>query len=103
MQDKELLRLTKGFMKGLLSKESSKAKCLMACWPLQSYLSMVGHSTQLTEGEINTPEGTWNHFWLTLDDKRILDPTADQFKTPDNEEMPRIYLGEKPEWYKVIG
>ena len=43
----------------------------------------------------------FNHYWLKLPDGRILDPTASQFKTPEGEEMPKMYLGEKPKWYKL--
>lgn len=101
MTDKQLIKTTKEFTKGLLGKRQDKGMCYAVCAPLQSYLSFIGCETQMCEGEIQQDEGLWNHFWLQLSDGRILDPTASQFIAPDGTKLPDIYLGEKPEWYKT--
>lgn len=76
--------------------------CCCVVWPLQGYLLACGLETEVVEGRIHANEGIWNHFWLKLPDNRILDPTADQFSTPEGEKMPRTYLGKKPNWYKTV-
>jgi len=101
MSDKELLKITSQFTKGILGKHQSSSMCFAVSAPLQGFLSVCGFETQLIEGEIEVSKNElWNHFWLKLPDGRILDATANQFRTPDNKEMPKIYLGEKPNWYK---
>ena len=64
---------------------------------------MCGIEATLSEGEIelggHNKGITINHFWLTLKDGRIIDPTASQFNGMGREDMPKVYLGEKPEWY----
>lgn len=103
MGDKELIKITTEFKKGLLGKRESKAMCFMICLPLQGYLSSCGIETELIEGKFETDIGTWNHFWLQLADGRILDPTADQFNSQIiNTQMPKVYIGEKPKWYQVV-
>lgn len=42
-----------------------------------------------------------SHFWITLKDGRIVDPTASQFNKMGNEDMPNVYIGDKPSWYKI--
>jgi len=102
MTDKQILKIATQFTKGILQKRDSKLMCFMVTAPLQGFLSLCGVETELIEGEIESAKEICNHFWLELSDKRILDPTANQLKTPDGEEMPKIYLGEKPEWYNLI-
>ena len=101
MTDTQILKIATSFTKGILNKNDPKAMCFKVVYPLLSYLYLYGLYTDLIEGEIETENEIWNHFWLELPDGRILDPTASQFKTPDGEEMPKIYLGEKPEWYSI--
>jgi len=102
MTDTEIKKIASGFTKGLLGKRKSNSMCLAVTAPLQGYLSFCGLETELIEGEIKVGKITWNHFWLKLPDGRILDPTANQFKTPDGKDMPKLYLGKKPDWYKLI-
>jgi hypothetical protein len=102
MSDRELIRITSGFTKGILNKRESKSMCFAVSFPLQGYLSFCGLEAEIIEGEIKLNKEVWNHFWLRLPDGRILDPTANQFKTPDGKEMPKIFIGNKPEWYKVV-
>jgi len=104
MTDKQLLKIVKAFRKGILGKENNpSAKCAMVSLPLQGYLSFAyGIECKVVYGEINDISiGEWVHTWLELPDGRILDATASQFQTPDGEPMPEIFLGAKPEWYKV--
>lgn len=101
MGDKEILKITNSFTKGMLGKDKPTGKCFMVASALQGYLSICDLETHLIEGEIKSGKDIYNHFWLLLADGRILDPTASQFKTPEGEDMPKTYLGEKPEWYKT--
>jgi hypothetical protein len=105
MSDKELIRITTQFTRGLLGRKKVKSMCFVATAPLQGFLSACGVETKLLEVEIEIETKDeihiWNHFCLELEDGRILDPTANQFKTPEGEEMPNVYLGKKPKWYKT--
>ena len=73
---------------------------------LDGYLNMMGYKCHLTEGTITVDtlleEGEmadYQHFWLTLADGRIIDPTADQFDKPGGKKMPDVYIGKLPGWY----
>lgn len=104
MTDKELIRVVTGFRKGILGRRKSLKMCYAICWPLQGYLRIINFETVLTEGKIKLADHNKgiviNHFWLTLKDGRILDPTADQFNGWGNPDMPPVYLGDKPEYYE---
>lgn len=76
--------------------------CFAVCLPLYHYLILCGYDVSLIEGEIETFDDVCNHFWIKLKDGQIIDPTADQFKKPSGDNMPKIYFGDKPSWYKVI-
>lgn len=102
MKDKELLRITTQFTKGILGKRESKGMCFAVCSPLQSYLSMCGVQVDLCEGWVRTDAIDYEHYWLRISDGRILDPTADQFNSLKIPAMPQVYLGEKPEHYSEI-
>lgn len=103
MKDKELIKITKQYVKGFLGNKESKGMCFIISSSLQSYLSLLGFKTKLIEGEIETDIGTWNHFWLELSDGRILDPTSDQFNSQQIlVQMPKVHLGEKPAFYKQL-
>ena len=95
---KEIKRIATDFRKGMLGKNNSNEKCLMVSASLEGYLRFCGYECELTEGIV----GDWFHFWITFHDATVLDPTADQFKSPDGNTMPAIYIGEKPKWYEVI-
>lgn len=72
--------------------------CYAVCAPLEGYLAYCcSIPVKLIEGEVDNTQ----HFWLQLADGQVIDPTADQFKTPDGKRMPKVYIGERPEWYKL--
>jgi hypothetical protein len=89
-------RIATEFRKGILGKKSSKAWCFGVCAALQGYLELCGYKCRLVNGTV----GDWDHYWLEYDGI-IIDPTADQFKTPEGEDMPPVYIGIKPDWYKT--
>jgi hypothetical protein len=91
MTDEEIIKAVKGFVKGLLKERPTTDMCYMVCSPLASYLSACGTECTLTEGELN---GLYHHFWITLADGRIIDPTADQFG------LLNIYVRKPPSYYK---
>ena len=104
MTDKQLIKITTQFTKGIIGKRNkTDGYCFMVSAALQSYLNLLhGMRCELIEGEIRPNKGAaWNHFWLELEDGRILDPTADQFKDPDGSDRPMVYIGKKPKWYII--
>jgi hypothetical protein len=97
-----LYRTVFSFRKGIIGKRSSDLMCFAVCAPLQGYLGMLGYETKLVKGEIDvSADYVIGHYWLALPDGRIIDPTADQFESPTGEKMPEVYIGERPEWYRV--
>ena len=50
--DKELIKITTQFTKGILGKRKSEGMCFAVCAPLQGYLSICKIETELIEGEI---------------------------------------------------
>lgn len=101
MTDKQLVRFATQFRKGILAGKSSASMCWAVAAPLCGLLTMVGVQTVLTEGDVTQgrQRDITNHFWLTLEDGRILDPTADQF-TDTGRKLPPVYLGPRPAWYR---
>lgn len=97
MIDSELLRIVTDFRKGILGRRSPETWCYMVSAPLEGYLRVIGIQARLTKGYV----GKWAHDWLTLSDGRIVDATASQFRAPDKTAMPKVYIGLKPDWYRV--
>ncbi len=96
MNDAEIISLVKEFTKGILDNKSTTDMCYMVCSPLASYLSMCGIECMLTEGNIIHCDNELHHFWITLSDGRIIDPTADQFGLLNQ------YVKKKPSNYQQI-
>jgi hypothetical protein len=90
MTDREIIKIVKEFTKGVLGKRGTTDMCYAVCLPLQAYLAFGGIECSLTEGEVNE----YHHFWITMKDGRIIDPTADQFG------FENIYLKPQPPHYK---
>lgn len=99
IESKELKRIVTGFRKGLLSGESPVSMCYAVCAPLSGYLSFIKVDNVLTEGEINIGDDIYGHYWLTMPNGDIIDPTADQFNQLLGVNMPKVYIGAKPDYY----
>lgn len=100
LTDKQLLKICSQFRTGVLgSRGKSHNKCYMVTAPLHAYLKFLKIECELVEGFVTIGEAITNHFWLLLPDGRIIDPTADQFNEVRQKDMPKVYLGEKPDWY----
>lgn len=103
MTDKELIKVVTGFRRGILGRRKPLKMCYAICCPLQGYLTIIGYDTTLSEGTIKLSSHnkgiTINHFWLTLKDGRIIDPTASQFNGMGYDDMPDVFLGKKPRYY----
>lgn len=95
MKDAELIKIVRGFRNGLLGGRDSTSMCFAVCFPLQGYLQACGVESKIMEVDF----GHSNHIWLLLRCGRILDPTADQFSTPESP-LPDVYLGDVPEIYQ---
>lgn len=91
MTDKKLIQTIKSFVKGLLSGKPTTDMCFMVCSPLVTYLNGCGIKCDLTEGEL---QKRYHHFWITLEDGRVIDPTADQFG------LLNIYVRKQPSYYR---
>lgn len=103
MNDKQILSFTKSFRSGILSGKPPHKMCYAICAPLSTLLRMSGIENELIEGEIKISKNeTWGHYWLKLKDGRILDPTASQFNNGTTRLLPPIYLGSKPNFYKIL-
>ena len=101
MRSRQLIPIVKEFRAGLLGRRSPVHMCLAVCMPLQGFLSAIGVEAAITEGHLLDSDGhKFQHFWLTLPDGRIIDPTADQFSL-ESRPMPSVYVGKLPEWYFV--
>lgn len=96
MSDKDIIDIAKKFTKGILDGIKTVDMCYMVCSPLASYLSFAGIDCMLTEGVINHCEKELHHFWITLSDGRVIDPTADQFG------LLNIWVRKQPSNYKTI-
>ena len=94
MNDRELKRVAREYRQGMLEGAPSDMMCFALCFPLQGYLGFLGVHTKLVEADF----GRCNHYWLKLEDGRILDPTADQF-SGKSLKLPKVYLGPIPEVY----
>lgn len=87
------------FRKGVIGNTSSKDKCFMVAAPLCSYLRFCKYECRLIEGFVTIGEHITNHYWIELEDGMILDPTADQFNSVKGKDMPKVYIGERPDYY----
>lgn len=90
--DAELMRLATGFRQGFLGRKKSARLCFCVSVSLQAYLWICGIQTEVYICHVRR----WEHFALCLEDGRILDCTAGQFKKPDKSAMPAIYIGKVP-------
>lgn len=96
MSQVDVGKIAKQFTKGILDGRPSTDMCYIVCSPLVSYLRVCGIECELTEGNIHHCENDLHHFWITLSDGRIIDPTADQFG------LLNIWAKKQPSNYKPI-
>lgn len=97
IEDKKILQIAKSFVKGFGSIDK---KCFIVSSSLQSYLSFFFQiETKLIMGEVYLNDADWDHYWLELENGKILDPTAGQFKSL---KLPKVYLGDLPDKYKKL-
>ncbi len=75
--------------------------CFIISSAIKELLDAFDIKTQIIEGEIYHTD--WYHFWLELEDGRIIDATAGQFKKPNGDDMPPVYVGQRPDWYITDG
>lgn len=99
MTDKELKKIVTGFTKGILGNQSTAHKCYIVCSPLSTYLEFCGIGNKLTEGVLRFGKDEYHHFWITLKDGRIIDPTADQFNEVSGLKSPMVFVGQNPGYY----
>jgi hypothetical protein len=106
MTDKELIKFVTSFRKGVLGNRRPLKMCFAVCSPLSTLLRLSGVKNELTEGEgrlTGHNKGVViGHFWITLSDGRIIDPTISQFNGWGREDMPHVYFGKKPTWLRKI-
>lgn len=101
ISDKRLLQICGQFRKGVLGNGRSNGKCFMINAPLSTYLRFIKVDNKLIEGFVTVLDRITNHYWILLSDGRIIDAAADQFNDARKKEMPKVYLGERPDWYML--
>lgn len=97
----EILKLVSEFRRGMLNNSPPNSKCFMICFPLSGYLGLCGYEVELVKGEIEVNNDIHEHYWLQFKNGIIIDPTADQFLKPNGGNREKIYIGNKPDWYKL--
>jgi hypothetical protein len=93
MSDTKLLKFVKSFRHGLGVRGDGRFECFAICAPLVTLLNMEGWQGQLKTGNVKFDLGECNHYWIELEDGRVLDPTAAQFNERLGLDLPRVYLG----------
>jgi len=99
--ESKLLKTVKGFRRGILGRKKPNMMCYAVCAPLHCFLKFGKIDCELVEFCIVQGSDVWFHWCIKLSDGKILDPTASQFKSPRGEQMPEIYLGQRPDWYQL--
>jgi hypothetical protein len=103
MKEKALLKIISDFTNGLLKKAkcTHAGNCYAVCQILKPYLScLFGVETLIDNAKVKQGRKKVNHYYLLrIKDGMIIDATASQFKDPNGKQMPKVFIGEKPEWY----
>lgn len=103
MTDKQLLKEVTQFTKGLLKKAKCNhaGNCYAVSHILKPYLSFFyGVETMVVNSKVKQGKKKINHYYLLrVKDGIIIDATASQFTNIDGEQMPKVFIGEKPSWY----
>jgi hypothetical protein len=97
MTDTELIEIATEFREGILDGGPSDLECFKVVAPLAGLLEFYGLYAKVMESDVTIKRGKpgqkCNHFWIKLEDGRVLDPTADQFNKVHKKNMPPVYLG----------
>src|SRR5688572_7000189 len=106
MTDIELRKLAWEFRKSMIGRKSGRLRCLTISRPLRDHLHKHKIKCTLIRGAVCYYRCWIGHFWLELEDGRILDVTAEQFATKawkgqKPRPMPKVFIGRKPRWYKA--
>jgi len=103
LTDAELKSVIQDFVKGLLKKAKCNhaGNCYAMSQILKPYLScLFGVVTLINNSKVKQGKKKINHYYLLrIKDGKIIDATASQFKDLNGNRMPKIFIGEKPEWY----
>ena len=99
LTDADLIKLSTQFRYGVIGRTKSWGKCLLVTSPLYCYLKFLKVDCKMIEGYVTIGDNITNHYWILLPDNRILDATADQFNEVREKQMPKVFVGEKPDWY----
>ncbi len=102
MTEKGILVAVTAFRNGVLAGRQPHGLCFMVCAPLATYLQRIGLDVELQQCEIKQGNDTHQHYYLLMDNKTVIDPTASQFNDPAGFAMPEVYIGELPAHYKVV-
>lgn len=95
VSDKRIYKIVREFRSGLLGpRGSGDSMCFAVCGPLVGLLNSMGVKAELRMAWLQLYEiGRSNHFWIELEDGRVIDPTIDQFNRVLGERLPKIYFG----------
>lgn len=106
MTQKKLLYIISEFTDGLLKKAkvTHAGNCYMMCQILKPYLSgLFGVETLINNCKVKQGRKKVNHYYLLrVKDGMIIDATASQFKKPNGEQMPKVFIGKLPEFYEIV-
>lgn len=94
-----LQKVCEDFTRGLLDGEPSTSMCYVVCTALAGFL---GFFERLRCEPVEGMVGEDHHWWLSAPDGGIIDPTADQFNGRGNPDMPLVYIGPMPSWYRLL-
>lgn len=102
MTDNQLLKISTQFRKGVLGKSSPVDQCFVVSSALCGYLNFMGLECRLEEAVLDMEKADFHHWYIRLKDGRIIDATASQFNADSRQEMPIVYVGKCPDYYKPV-
>jgi hypothetical protein len=97
MNEKELMIVITDHVDYLLeiAKVKHAGNCLLMSQFVQFHLELLyGIRTKIQPTWVSTEDDLVFHYFVEMRNKRIIDPTASQFKG-----MPKVYIGERPKNY----
>lgn len=104
IKDRELKNIISDLTTDLLKKSKCNhaGNCYAMCQILKPYLScLFGVETLINNTKVKQGRRKINHYYLLrIKDGIIIDPTSSQFKNPDGTKMPKVFIGQIPNWYQ---